>query len=518
MEKHRGTPAIVNILYHVATTLEVHTKNLLTLEYMQAQQWFNQNSKPSYSAAKNYLSSHKSALLHKFYQQPTIQIPKKHRSRSIYSQIISKPPTPVTQQNYNSNNYSILDQAEQEIMTMVTDTTQQENQDMEEDEVTDYSKNDETETNYQHKKPKLTKKWEADPTISQLSATFLTNLQVEQEKLQEAGEDLKDAPQYKAPTDATELIQQQQIRLSLCKARNSDSQPTLKLFKSFASALKSDPSSAILPVNMSKQNLPSLSTSAKIQAMDNNKVFTYFKNYYPNQKTTLSGYIHALTNLCFEDLSITPPIYEWLGTNRYTIRECPSHEEEMVQVGALCFGSEFIYRKDLKEAIQVDPGWKFPHLRNPPVIQLTRGEFWSSKKSKKMIFIHTKKSKQHDVTQVLTRIYDGTSKAYPNGNMMLFIPLHDNIQLKATYRHKVAYNHEQFLGEEMALAIHGLQDVEAGVTLKNGQKITIRMLIRGLPATQGMNRPQLFQLAETNATRDSIIVTYQKGDKDHVNA
>ncbi|MFN9952428.1 MAG: hypothetical protein ACK55I_04950, partial [bacterium] len=35
----------------------------------------------------------------------------------------------------------------------------------------------------QQKKPKLTKQWESDPSISQLSATFLENLQVEQAKL-----------------------------------------------------------------------------------------------------------------------------------------------------------------------------------------------------------------------------------------------------------------------------------------------------------------------------------------------
>ena len=38
----------------------------------------------------------------------------------------------------------------------------------------------------------IDKKWEIDPSISQLSAAFVTNLQVEQEKLLEAREDLED--------------------------------------------------------------------------------------------------------------------------------------------------------------------------------------------------------------------------------------------------------------------------------------------------------------------------------------
>lgn len=515
INKHRGAP-IIDLLYHVAMTLESHTTNLLSLEYIQHQQRtiekLTSDSIPATSPRNNI------ALLQNFYCQPVLHVHKKHFSTSLYSQVISEPRTaPSLSEHYSScSYYSLLDQLYQDDMEeqTINSTTLP----MEEDS-TSHSAPNATTLIRQQKKPKLTKQWEIDPSISQLSATFLENLQVEQAKLLEAGEDLDDAPKYKAPTDETEIVRQNRIRLSLRKARNSDSQPTLKLFKSFAQALRaSDPSVAILPVSASKQNLPSLTTSAKVLAMDNNKVFTYFKSYYPNQKTTLSGYMYILTHLSIEDLLIAPPIYEWLEINRYTIKECPSHEEEMALIGALCFGSEFIYREDLKVAIQAHPEWKFPTLQNTPVIQLTRGEFRSSKKSKKMIFVHAEKSKQNDVACVLTKIYDGTSKAYPNGNMMLFIPLHDNIQYDAPYRQKVIYNHEQFLGDEAAIAIHGLQDLDYGVTLKNQQKITIRLLLRSLPATQGMTRPQLFQLAETNASRNYIIVTYQKGDKELVHS
>jgi len=76
----------------------------------------------------------------------------------------------------------------------------------------------------------ITKKWETDPSISQLLATFVTNLQVEQEKLLEAGKDLEDKTKYKSPTDETEIQQVNKIRISIRKARNAESQPTLKLF------------------------------------------------------------------------------------------------------------------------------------------------------------------------------------------------------------------------------------------------------------------------------------------------
>ena len=54
------------------------------------------------------------------------------------------------------------------------------------------------------------------------------------------------------------------------------------------------------------------------------------------------------------------------------------------------------------------------------------------------------------------------------------------------------------------------------VTLKDGQHVTLRMLLRSIPATLGMSRPQLFQQVETNATKDVIIATYQKSDCKYV--
>jgi hypothetical protein len=100
--------------------------------------------------------------------------------------------------------------------------------------------------------------------------------------------------------------------------------------------------------------------------------------------------------------------------------------------------------------------------------------------------------------------------------MMLFIPLYDNIQHEPAYRQKVIYNHERYIGDEEAICIHGLQDFNMTVTLKDGQHVTLRMLLRSIPATLGMSRPQLFQQVETNATKDVIIATYQKSDCKYV--
>ncbi len=54
------------------------------------------------------------------------------------------------------------------------------------------------------------------------------------------------------------------------------------------------------------------------------------------------------------------------------------------------------------------------------------------------------------------------------------------------------FNHDSFLGKEDAVTIKGLQNLNNEISLKNGDKITIFMLLKGLPASQGMSLPQLF--------------------------
>jgi hypothetical protein len=133
-----------------------------------------------------------------------------------------------------------------------------------------------------------------------------------------------------------------------------------------------------------------------------------------------------------------------------------------------------------------------------------------------MLFVCSKKSCQHKVAHFFSTLYDGTSKAYPNGIMMLFIPLHDNIE--ASYCQKVIFNHNKYLGDETALAIQGLNNLSTIIKLKNDQTVSLWMSLHSLPATQGMSTPQLFQLIETNPSRSVVLVTYQQGNKNLVHA
>jgi hypothetical protein len=126
-------------------------------------------------------------------------------------------------------------------------------------------------------------------------------------------------------------------------------------------------------------------------------------------------------------------VYQWLEANRYSVKPSHSNAEEMVQISTLCLSSKFIYREDLKFAKMQHPSWVFLTLSQPPMIHLTKGDLKGPKKSTKMLFICCEKSKQVHATEFFSTLYDGMQKEYPNGIMMLFIPINQSIMYEPTY-------------------------------------------------------------------------------------
>jgi hypothetical protein len=116
-----------------------------------------------------------------------------------------------------------------------------------------------------------------------------------------------------------------------------------------------------------------------------------------------------------------------------------------------------------------------------------------------MLFISAKKSLQEEGSTLMKLIYNGTPKIYPNGYMMLFVPLHEIMRSTNKFRSKSAFNHEKYVGNKALFCIGGLHDLNNHIKLKNGKHVTIRNLLQSIPASEGMSRPQLFQHVELRA-------------------
>jgi len=309
------------------------------------------------------------------------------------------------------------------------------------------------------------------------------------------------------------------MRINLIKHKHATvtDLTTLQLFQSFAiAAKKTDPSLMILPIDSTKQNLSSLTSVKQVENLTNNQLRLYFSSWFRDQPHSLSGF-HLNTKLDINTMQNKLPLAEWLATYQYSVALCRSQEEEMSIVGALCYGSLFLHRDSLLQSILDLPEWiKFNHSREKPIIiDLIVKPFKSPGKSLDMIFVRSEQSKKEETTQFFLKLYDGTPKRYPRGYMLFFIPVTSKLVAEYTdaQRAKYLFNHQAYLGDEDCFAIFGLSDLKATVTLKDGKEVTIRTLLKSLPASKGMSRSRLFQVVEFMPSQTCVIVTFQRSDR-----
>jgi hypothetical protein len=219
----------------------------------------------------------------------------------------------------------------------------------------------------------------------------------------------------------------QHFRFNIIGHRGSvGTSSTLSFFKSFASVLgTSDLSVLILPYSANKQPYSPLSTVKQINSLEDNQMLQYYIPFYHRQLYSLSGFLHISSQLSFMDIMALPKVLEWLDSNKYFIKLCPSQEEEMVPLGALCYSHILMNRDDLKDAIYKHQLWKSHFPATSPIFDVYLGDFMSSNKKEKMLFLSGEKSKVGFPSNFFKDLYNGNSKKYPNTSMMLFIPFNE---------------------------------------------------------------------------------------------
>lgn len=126
-----------------------------------------------------------------------------------------------------------------------------------------------------------------------------------------------------------------------------------------------------------------------------------------------------------------------------------------------------------------------------------------------MLFVSAERSHQEEVTNLFKKLYDGKKKMYPNGSIMLFIPHNTLSNASIVFKTKILFNHNKYIGDETLLSIGGLQDLNSIVKLKNGKFVTLQIILKSIPASEGMSCPQLFQHVKLNHGATVTIVTYQ---------
>jgi len=175
-----------------------------------------------------------------------------------------------------------------------------------------------------------------------------------------------------------------------------------------------------------------------------------------------------------------------------------------------------MHREELKQSIMSHPLWEYADSEDPPVFDIYVSDLIASQKKTKMLFVSSEKSKQDQIINFFKKLYDGDTKEYPQGSMMLFIPLTESTHYSPEYRTKILFNHDKFNGEEAAVCIGGLHNLKTVIKLKNDSTVTLQSLLKGIPATPGMSKSFLFQHIEPNATGVVAMAVYQKADQAYI--
>ncbi len=97
---------------------------------------------------------------------------------------------------------------------------------------------------------------------------------------------------------------------------------------------------------------------------------------------------------------------------------------------------------------------------------------------------------------------------------MIFIPINDLYKSNNELRQKIIFNHENFIDKESFFTIGGLKKLNNVVTLKSGKSVSLHLLLKSIPASEGMSCPQLFQQAEPNSGAQVTIVSFQDQDRE----
>lgn len=331
---------------------------------------------------------------------------------------------------------------------------------------------------------------------------------------------LPNTPPRMTTITTTEAPSPMRLRINLIRHKyaTSTDKTALQLFQSFVhAARKTDPTFIVLPIDSTKQQLSSLTSTKQVDSLSTNQLRLYFSSWFRDQPHSLSGFLHVQTKLSVEEMVNSFPLAEWFVTYQYSVKLCRSQEEEMSIIGALCYGSLFIHRDSLLESIQSLLEWiKLNQGRETPiVIGLVVKPFRSPGKSADMIFIRSERSKKEEATNFFLKLYDGTPKRYPRGDMFFFIPVTSKLEVEYSdaQRTKFLFNHQAYLGDEDCFVIFGLSDLETNVTLKDGKMVTIRTLLKSLPASAGMARPRLFQVVDFVPSQNCVLVTFQRSDR-----
>jgi len=191
----------------------------------------------------------------------------------------------------------------------------------------------------------------------------------------------------------------------------------------------------------------------------------------------------------------------------YYIVLCDCQTSDMVRIGFLSRVRPFIWREDIKTIIQSTALWQ----SDPFQFRLFPGSLSCHKKSLMcpVLMVETERDKIAEGLEFFCHAFDGENPLSPCGIAYPFFTLYQN-QLTDEDRLSIIQDSLHHTGEVSLIHLHGLQDVNNLVSLRQNIQVQLRKLLLGIRAN--LSNHQLFIQVEKEADRESIVCAYHSVD------
>jgi len=187
---------------------------------------------------------------------------------------------------------------------------------------------------------------------------------------------------------------------------------------------------------------------------------------------------------------------------------CDCQTSDMVRIGFLSRVRPFVWREDLRNIIKNTALWK----SDPFQFRLYPGSLSCNKKGvmSPVMMVEAERGKVHIGIEFFCHAFDGDNPLSPCGIAYPFFTLYQN-QLTDSERESIIQDSLHHITEVDLIHLHGFQDLDTLVTLKQNIKVQLRKLLLGLRAHHSNNH--LFIQVERKADPDSVVCAFYSVDR-----
>jgi hypothetical protein len=191
----------------------------------------------------------------------------------------------------------------------------------------------------------------------------------------------------------------------------------------------------------------------------------------------IAGDFHVLSSLPYNELSSNMIISNWVALQGYYMVKCDSQSSDMLKIGFLTGVCPFDWREDFRNEIKDMALWQ----SSPLQFRLFPGSLSCNKKCimAPVMMVELERDEVSSGLEFFCHAFTGDNPLSSCGLSYLFFTPYQN-QLMDSECFNIIQDAIHHIGEVELLHLHGFQEIDTLVTLKQGIKVQLWKLLLGL--------------------------------------